>query len=180
MKEYFSKINNINMLSSIIFIIIGTILIFNPEGTLQIISYLIGALFIFMGVVKIFNYFSDKRTKNTYFNDDLVYGIVMIIIGIFAVASVGILAALFRFIVALWIIYNGVLRMVYTFRFKKYGDSMWVVNLVLSIAIIACGAYVLCNSGILIQTVGVFILIYAIMDLVESVIFAKNIKLLSN
>ena len=176
MKEYFSKINNVNIISSIVFIIIGTVLLFNPEGTLKIISYLIGALFIVTGIIKIVNYFSDKKEENTYFRDDLAYGVVMILIGIFALCATGFLAAMFRVIVALWIIYNGVLRLIYTFRFKVYGDNMWIVNMVLSIAIIACGAYVLFNTGILIATVGVFILIYAITDLVESVIFAKNIK----
>ena len=100
----------------------------------------------------------------------------MFLIGIFALFATGFLAAMFRVIVALWIIYNGVLRLVYTFRFKVYGDNMWVFNMILSIAIIACGAYILFNTGILIATVGVFILIYAITDLVESIIFAKNIK----
>lgn len=176
MKEYFSKINNMNILSAIIFIIIGTILLFNPEGTLEIISYLIGALFIIMGIVKIFNYCIDKKADNTYFRDDLFYGIVLILIGIFALFATGFLAAMFRIIVALWIIYSGVLRMVYTFRFKVYGDNMWIINLILSIAIIACGAYILFNTGILIATLGVFILIYAITDLVESIIFAKNIN----
>lgn len=178
MKEYFSKMNNINMLSSIIFIIIGTILVFNPEGTLKIISYLIGALFIIIGIIKIFNYLTDKKDKNTYFKDDLVYGIVMIFIGIFALCATGVLATMFRVIVAIWIIYSGVLRLVYTFRFKVYGNNMWVVNMILAIAIIACGSYILFNTGILIATVGVFILIYAITDLVESIIFAKNIKML--
>ena len=65
MKEYFSKINNMNILSSIIFIVISLVLIFNPEGTLKIISYLVGALFIVMGFVKIFNYFKDKKNENT-------------------------------------------------------------------------------------------------------------------
>ena len=176
MKEYFSKINNMNILSSIIFIIIGTVLLFNPEGVLKVVSYLICALFIIMGIAKIVNYFTDKKDENKYFRDDLVYGIVMILIGIFALFATGFLAAMFRIIVALWIIYSGVLRMIYTFKFKAYGNNMWVVNLILSIAIIACGSYILFNTGILIATIGVFILIYAMTDLVESIIFAKNIK----
>ena len=178
MKEYFSKINNMNILSSIIFIIISLVLIFNPEGTLKIISYLVGALFIVMGFVKIFNYFKDKKNENTYFKDDLVYGIVYILVGIFALVATGFLASMFRIIVALWIIYAGVLRLIYTFRFKVYGDNMWVLNLVLSIIILACGVFILFNNGILIATMGVIMLCYSILDLIESCIFSQNIKLL--
>ena len=55
---------------------------------------------------------------------------------------------------------------------------MWVLNLVLSIAILACGVFILFNNGILIVTMGVFMLCYSILDLIEAFIFAKNIKLL--
>ena len=179
MKEYFSKINNMNILSSIIFIIISLVLIFNPEGTLKIISYLIGALFIVMGCIKIFNYFKDKKNENTYFKDDLVYGILYILIGIFALVATGLMASIFRIIIALWIMYTGILRLIYTFRFKVYGDNMWVLNMILSIAILACGAFILFNNGIIIVTMGVVMLCYSIIDLIEAFIFAKNIKLLN-
>lgn len=176
MKNYFSKTNNLNILSSIIFIIIGMILIFNPEGTLKIISYLLGVLFIVIGIVKILNYFKDKKDENTYFKDDLVYGILMILIGVFAIAATELIASIFRIIVGIWIIYTGILRLIYTFRFKIYSDYMWVVNIILSIAMIGCGAIILFHSGILIATVGIFILLYSIIDLIEAFIFATNIK----
>ena len=92
--------------------------------------------------------------------------------------ATGFLASMFRIIVALWIIYAGVLRLIYTFRFKVYGDNMWVLNLVLSIIILACGVFILFNNGILIATMGVIMLCYSILDLIESCIFSQNIKLL--
>ena len=93
--------------------------------------------------------------------------------------ATGLMASIFRIIIALWIMYTGILRLIYTFRFKVYGDNMWVLNMILSIAILACGAFILFNNGIIIVTMGVVMLCYSIIDLIEAFIFAKNIKLLN-
>ena len=44
-----------SLITSVIFAIIGSILIAKPEGTVKIASYIIGIIFIFAGIYKIFN-----------------------------------------------------------------------------------------------------------------------------
>ena len=60
MKEYLEKILKksgwISIAGSIIFGMIGAILIWKPEGTIKLISYLLGTIFILAGIYKIIGY----------------------------------------------------------------------------------------------------------------------------
>ena len=58
--EYFEKIMKktgwTSLLSSIVFAILGIILITNPEGTVKFVSAILGIMFILAGAYKIISY----------------------------------------------------------------------------------------------------------------------------
>ena len=78
--------------------------------------------------------------------------------------------------IGVWIIYSGFTRFTLSFRIKSVNSKIWLLVLSLAILMIIGGLYVTFYPGALIVTLGVIILIYAIMDLVESFIFMKNMK----
>ena len=39
-----------------------------------------------------------------------------------------------------------------------------------------CGIYIVANSGAIVSTIGVFVLIYSIIDIIENIIFLKNVN----
>ena len=59
--EYFEKIMKktgwTSLLSSIVFAILGIILITNPEGTVKFVSAILGIMFILAGAYKIISYY---------------------------------------------------------------------------------------------------------------------------
>ena len=83
---------------------------------------------------------------------------------------------IFRIMIGVWIIYSGFTRFTLSFRIKSVNSKIWPLVLSLAILMIIGGLYVTFYPGALIVTLGVIILIYAIMDLVESFIFMKNMK----
>ena len=62
------------------------------------------------------------------------------------------------------------------FKLKNINEKIWAFVLLLSILMIIGGIYVTFYPGALMVTVGVILLVYAIMDLIESFIFMRNIK----
>ena len=80
-KNLFKKTGWISIVGSIIFAILGIILICNPEGTLQVIAGILGAIFMIIGILKIIRYVTSKG-KNNFYNYDLIYGLTAIVIGI--------------------------------------------------------------------------------------------------
>ena len=84
-EKIFKKTGWISILESIIFAILGAIVIWKPEGTVKVISYILGIIFIAIGIYKIINYFSAKG-RYDFYNYDLIYGLMACVLGIVTIA----------------------------------------------------------------------------------------------
>lgn len=179
MVEYIQKIlkktGYISILESILFAILGIILIVRPEETIKVISYILGACFILVGIYKIIGYIQMKG-KNDIYNYHLIYGIMAIVIGLIAIIYSTTIGTVFRIIIGIWIIYSSVIRATSSLRLKALKSNMWIYTLILSIIMFGCGLYIALNEGTIIMTIGILMLIYAVMDIIENVIFIRYIK----
>jgi uncharacterized membrane protein HdeD (DUF308 family) len=173
MLEFLKRNAMLSVISSVLFLILGIIFILNPSAVTTFISYIFGLSFILVGIVKIITYFSNK--SNIY-NFELIIGIVALAIGIFVITCSSTISALFRIIIGIWIIYTGILRFVSSIRLKEVDIKMWPFLLIMSIVMIIAGVYVVLNSGTLIISIGAIVVIYAIMDLIESITFYVNLS----
>lgn len=84
MENFLKKTGFTSIVTSLVFAIIGIILITNPESTMIIISYILGAIFIIAGGIKTINYFISKGNYDFY-NYELIYGIIAIILGVITI-----------------------------------------------------------------------------------------------
>lgn len=179
MVEYIQKIlkktGYISILESILFAILGIILIVRPEETIKVISYILGACFILVGIYKIIGYIQIKE-KNDIYNYHLIYGIMAIVIGLIAIIYSTTIGTVFRIIIGIWIIYSSVIRATSSLRLKALKSNMWIYTLILSIIMFGCGLYIALNEGTIIMTIGILMLIYAVMDIIENIIFIRYIK----
>ena len=82
---------------------------------------------------------------------------------------------IFRILIAIWIIYSGIINLQTTIVWKDYKSRLWLLTLILAIAMIIAGIYILVNSGAILQTVGVAIVVYGIVDIIENIIFIKKV-----
>ena len=149
-------------------------MITKTDLTIKIISYFIGGIFIVIGVIKSINYFLSKG-KYDFYNNDIIYGIIAIIIGLITIFCSGLLESILRITIAIWIIYSGLIRLSLSLKLHTAKIDMWNVSLIFSIIMLICGLYILLQSGALITTLGIIILAYSIIDLIENIIFIKNI-----
>ena len=64
-----------SLITSIIFALIGILMITNPDGIIKFVSYIIGIIFIAMGIYKMFNYYRNKGKYDifNYFKEKLVF-----------------------------------------------------------------------------------------------------------
>ena len=88
------KTGYMSIIESIVFALIGIILMWKPEETLSIISYILGGNFCIIGIAKIIGYVQAKGKQDLY-NYHLVYGIMAIIIGIITIAYSGTILSIF-------------------------------------------------------------------------------------
>lgn len=175
MEQFLKKAGWTSVITSLIFGIIGLVMIYNPDTTMKFISTIIGIFFIVIGVIKVINYFMSKG-NSTLFTNDIAWGLIAIIIGLVTMVYSSTIENIFRIMIGIWIIYSGFTRFTVSFRLKNVNDRLWALVLTLAVLMIVGGLYVTFYPGALIVTLGVIILIYAIMDLIESFIFMRNMK----
>lgn len=175
MEKFLKKAGWTSIVTSLIFGTIGLIMIYNPKTTMQFISTLLGLFFVIVGVIKVINYFIS-RGNSTLFTNDIAWGLIAVIIGLVTMVYSSTIENILRIMVGIWIIYSGFTRFGLSLRLKNVNDKLWTLVLILSVLMIVGGLYVTFYPGALIVTLGVIILIYAIMDLIESFIFMKNMK----
>ncbi len=174
MKKFLKKSGWVDILVSIIFAIIGIFMIVKTDLAIKIISYVLGGIFIVIGIVKSIDYFLSKG-KYDFYNYDLIYGIIAIIIGLVTIFCSGLIESMFRIMIAIWIIYSGLMRLSFSLKLHAAQMGMWNVSLILSIIMIIGGIYILFQSGALILTIGIIMLVYSIIDLIQSAIFIKYV-----
>ena len=174
MKNFLKKSGWVDILVSIVFAIIGIFMIMKTDLAIKIISYILGGIFIVIGIIKSIDYFLSKG-KYDFYNYDLIYGIIAIIVGLITIFFSGLIESIFRFIIAFWIIYSGLIRLSMSFKLHAVEIDMWNVSLILSIIMIISGIYILFQNGALVLTIGIIMVIYSIIDLIESVIFIRNV-----
>ena len=175
MEKFLKKAGWTSILTSLVLAIIGIVMIYNPQTTMQFISTILGIFFIIMGIIKLINYFVTKG-NSSLFTNDIAWGIISIIIGLVVIVYSSTIENIFRIMIGIWIIYSGFTRLNLSFKLKSVSQKVWAFVLILSVLMIIGGLYVTFYTGALILTLGVIILIYSIMDIIEGFIFMRNIK----
>ena len=175
MEKFLKKAGWTSIVNSLVLAIIGIVMIYNPQTTMQFISTILGIFFIVMGIIKLINYFVTKG-NSSLFTNDIAWGIISIIIGLVVIVYSSTIENIFRIMIGIWIIYSGFTRLNLSFKLKSVSQKVWAFVLILSVLMIIGGLYVTFYPGALIVTLGVIILIYSIMDIIEGFIFMRNIK----
>ena len=180
MKKLLSTIIKGSIISSIILVALGLLLIFKSEVTIITISYIIGAILIAMGVLTELNFLKENKDNLAKADLDIVYGIVCVILGIIIIKNPEAIASIIPLAVGVIIVANSVVKLQYSLELKKDNNDLWISTLILSIVMVICGIVLIFNpfTGAVLFTriVGIFILIYAILDLISTFFIKKTLE----
>ena len=170
-KKFLKKSGWTDIIISLIFIIFGIMLISRPEAIVSAISFILGGIFVVMGFLKIIDYYSNGKQDNYL----IALAVVMLIVGFIIMFFADIILSVFRILIAIWIIYSGIMNLQTAIVWKDYKSRLWLLTLLLAVVTIIVGIYILVNTGAIMQTIGIAILIYGIVDIIEGFIFIKKV-----
>jgi uncharacterized membrane protein HdeD (DUF308 family) len=105
----------------------------NPEMANSTLSFIVGFLFILFGLSSLFSFI--KRGNIILFNNNLVYGVLLMLVGLFAMFMGNVLNVLLGIYVGLL----GIQRINYAIFLKKFNESSWLLTLVIGVLYIAVG-----------------------------------------
>lgn len=161
-----------DMVISAILIILGLFLAVNPGAVTTMLSVILGGIVIAIGAFKVIEYIQSGK-QETYL---LGVGAFFIVAGIVIMFATGIILTLFRIIIGAWIIYTGIMNLNTAAKWKDYQSRVWLATLIGAIATIFAGIFILVNSGVLMSTIGVLLIIYGTIDIIERFVFIRKIE----
>lgn len=178
-KNKFKKYWWSSILTSILFIFIGILLIAFSDAILDVVAYVVGGILLAVGVFNMINVFRNKEDIRI-FNVDLIYGILGLIFGFILIINPALFASIIQFFLGFWVVINSIIKLQYTWQLKKNSSDKWIVSLVLSLLILIVGLIMIfCpyeSAKALTKTIGVMVIIYSVIDIVESIILRSQIK----
>lgn len=147
----------------------------SPDTMITILSYIVGAFFIVKGGYNVILYFAEKGQKD-FFNNNLLSGIVSILIGIAALMIGGDIANVFRVIIGIIIIYESLVRINTAIKLSNIGIESWRYVLVLALIMLVLGIFVTFNTGAVVTLVGWMMIVTGLIGIVGDVMFIQHIN----
>ena len=169
-----NKYLNSGIILTIVFLLVGGILIVKPDISFNVISYLIGASLIVSGI---YLFIIDSKTKNIFINVFL-YAILLTLIGILIILNPITLKVILPIFLGLWFLISGIFKIRLDIYMKD--EPYFILSLITNIITVICGVILLINpvesvSAITIS-LGIIIVVSSISSLIDIIIFKKNIN----
>ena len=161
-----------DIIISLVFVLLGILLVARPNEMMSVITVLLGAVFIIVAFLKLVDYFTSEP-KEDYL---LTMALIGIIIGVIVLLCPNIIPNIFSVFLGVWIILEGLKDFQTTLVWKDIKSGYWTITLICSMLIIIAGIAVLVNTTLALKTIGIAIIVYTVLDIVARCIFMKKIK----
>lgn len=173
-KKGLTRLYNVSLFTSVVVFAVGIFLFINPSAVIDIIAIIIGILFLIPGVTSLVDYFKEKNEAS------LITGIITILVAVVIMAYRKLIASILPFIFGIFFVVNGINRLQYALQIRKEYSIKDSKPLLMAILILLCGIifiiYPLTVAETAFQIMGLFLCIYAILDITNHVMIKKDIK----
>ena len=158
-----------SLITPIVFLIIGLVLAINPGEVVEFISFIIGGVFLFLGALK---FFTDRK-RNDRTTSDEIFSFIMIILGIICVFFSSTIELLVRLVLGLWILLNGINTVVIGTDIIKVNKKN-ICTLLVGFFLMAMGLYTIFIENLVFETIGIVIIVYSILEIIDYFYIKKN------
>lgn len=180
MKNALKGINglfNVSILTSVVILVIGIFLFIQPDTVIRMISVVLGIIFLIPGITAMIDYFKEKNSAS------LVLGVITILVSLILIIKTDLVASILPFILGIYFVVNGITRLQYALELKKQGYTSFTTSLVFSLLIMICGILFILNpfegAMALTQMIGMFMIIYAALDITNTVVIKRGMKVVT-
>lgn len=165
MKEMLSALSRGNVVSALVFLVLGLLLIIFPEASVAIISYLIAAALILDGLRHVICYFRGQLSE-ALSGYDLALGGCEILLGLFALVRPTTMLSLLPIFLGATLVVSGAIRLQRAFDLQRAGHGAWKTVLILGAVVAVLGLLMLIDpfktAKVLLVLLGISMVINAI------------------
>ena len=138
------KIKNTLIITSVLYTIMGVLMLLFPEVISDFICYLVSLMFMFFGIAAILMYVRSE-IKTPYTSTILVIGLVLGSLGIYILTNPRNFASLIPLVIGIFMIADSISKLSASLDLRKYGYVNWWHMLIISFLILGCGLLLVFN-----------------------------------
>lgn len=173
---------NYSILSSLLFAILGLFITLFPRTSISLFSYFIAIMGVVFGIyLIILDIVSKDRLVPI---DTMTEGILLFIFGIILLIYPSVLGMFIPMVLGIWFILSGVNKIKMSSLIREVDVTSFVITLIAAIFSILCGTIFIFNpltSGSVVTIIsGITIVVYAISNMIDTIIFKRHINKLAN
>ena len=182
LNELFNRVFFLSVISSIVSILWGCLLIFETSASIETMAVILGILLILLGAFIIGRYISSELFRSI-FDFSLLYSFLSIISGVLILMDNSLITIIISAYIFANLMMSAINKINLAVVIKKLDLGNWILPLLVSLLLIAASVVVIINpinsTIVVTKTVGVVVIISAIIDLIEMIAIkckVKNVK----
>lgn len=175
--DYAKKCERNMILSSVLVLILGMVLAFEPQNSIKVISAVIAGIFCLIGFVFIIVFMKQDRIERMQ-SFSLVLGVILIGIGVFLFINIASLVNFITLLIGIAILIKSLFKVQFAMNLKGLSDK-WFYNLIVGMIGCAIGVLLLFNPWdsleMFLRVIGVILAIGSLVEIVEVIIVLKSL-----
>ncbi|MDP3448119.1 MAG: DUF308 domain-containing protein [Eubacteriales bacterium] len=133
------------LITSVVYLIVGLVLIIWPDAARQIIIYAIGGAALLYGGYRIVDFFVRKEHLSGVVQIGIALGIACLLLGLFLLVQSALVVTLLSAIIGVAVIIDSVLRLQVALNMRHVGARYWLLLLVTALVTLGFGILLLFN-----------------------------------
>ncbi len=166
------------ILRSVIYLVLGAILIVFPDTTARTLCYIGGGAVVVIGVTTLIAY-QFRELKIRYYRNDFVIGLIEVLLGLFCIYKAELLIALLPFLLGIFVVISGFCKLQNGLDVKRMGYANWYVFVLLAAVNIVFGMILLWNpftaAIVMYIVIGAGLVFSGATDLVLTILISRQI-----
>ena len=176
MKDILKKTTNKRMIISMFILLFGIFIFLKPDVTVKMISFLLGTILLISGLNNIISLNGCKKANDL----NIVISIIIIVISFVLVFNPTIIASIIPLIIGMYMIISSFFKLQYFHLLKKLTNKRDISIFIIFVITLVLGILLVFNpfGGVIAITklIGIFLVIYAILDIVNNISIKKKVK----
>lgn len=166
-----------SIIFDILIIALGLFFVINPFSGLRGCEIIFSIILLVSGVMSFYDWPSKKLIN--LFNFSLIYGILSILLGMLIIINPLALSNVITLALGFWIFISGLFKTINAFSLKNNKEESWSITVGIGVFMAIIGLLVIFNPFVelyIIQMAAIFIVLYAVLDLTNNILFKKRTK----
>lgn len=161
-------LRNSLILTSVLYTVLGVLLIAAPGSALKWGCFLIGAVTLWYGAVRVWAYWKGGGAYNQRF--DLFLGVVLLALGVFLLVSPQFIVSIIPVALGIYILVDSVSAIRRALDMKALGFDKWWASFAAALVLAAFGAVMILRPFATVETLVVFVGIGFVFDGVSTLV----------